>query len=151
MKLRDYRPDDFSRLCEIDRRCFRPALAYSRADMAAWLGRRGAVVIVAENARGTVAAFVLAETHARGRAHIVTVDVLPAYRGQGVGRQLMLECERRLRRAGARLARLETAVSNRAARKLYQSLGYTFVGRAARYYPGGEDAWVMEKSLHVRA
>jgi ribosomal-protein-alanine N-acetyltransferase len=158
MTFRDYRPADFERLCEIDRRCFDPRLAYSTREMRAILRHPRAVVIVAENRRGEVVAFVAAQRRAPGRgragagdlAWIVTLDVLPRYRRRGGGRELMRRCEERLAARGARVAFLETAVSNHAAQALYESLGYTFVKRLPRYYASGEDGWLMEKPL-VRA
>ncbi|HYM11440.1 MAG TPA: N-acetyltransferase [Bryobacterales bacterium] len=158
MTFRDYRPADFERLCEIDRCCFEPRVAYSAGEMRAILRHRRAVVIVAENSRGEVVAFVAAQRRAAGRARdgtgdaawIVTLDVLPRYRRRGVGRELMRRSEERLAAAGVRVAVLETAVSNRAAQALYESLGYTFVKRLPRYYASGEDGWRMEKRL-VRA
>jgi ribosomal protein S18 acetylase RimI-like enzyme len=141
-RLRDYRSEDFDELCRIDRLCFEREVAYTAEEMAAFLGAPGAVALVAEDARGRVAAFLVAH---RGR--IITVDVAPGRRRRGLGAALIRLCERRLRAAGARTVRLETAAGNRAAQALYESLGYTQVRRLARYYPTGEDAWVMEKSL----
>ena len=148
MQVRDYRPTDFHTLCLIDRQCFDRGTAYPAEEMAAVVERRGAVILVAENARGRVVAFVVGHKLRGGVGHIVTLDVLPRYRGRGLGRELMLDCEKRL---GAPHMRLEAAVGNRAAQKLYASLGYAVVGRRARYYPDGADAWLLEKTLHVRA
>jgi ribosomal-protein-alanine N-acetyltransferase len=154
MTFRDYRPADFERLIEIDGRCFSPQVAYSAGEMRAILRHPQAVVIVAENRRGNIVAFVAAQSRAPGRsrehAWIVTLDVLPRYRRRGLGHELMRRCEERLAAAGARNAFLETAVSNRAAQALYESLGYTLIKRLPRYYATGEDAWLMEKRL-VRA
>ncbi len=143
--LRDYRPADFPRLCQIDRRCFGPPLAYKAPDMAAFLRAPGAVTLVMEDSGRRVVAFLLAH-----RGHIITVDVLPGWRRRGLATALLSASERRLRAAGIRTLRLETAAANRAGQALYESLGYTRVRRLARYYPDGQDAWVMEKRL-VRA
>ena len=144
--LRDYQRADFARVCEIDRLCFEPGVAYSPAEMASILRRR-AVALVIEKAHDGIVGFLVAHKTGRNRAHIVTVDVLPGYRKQGIGRELILTCEEHLRAGGVKTVRLETAVSNKAAQALYESLGYTFVRRVARYYSNGEDAWVMEKHL----
>ncbi len=125
-------------------------MAYAAAEMRAIVGRPGAVTLVAENSRGEVVAFVAAHRLGGGRAHVITLDVMARYRGRGVGKRLMLACEDRLRAGGARTVRLETAVSNRAAQSLYGALGYTCIKRLARYYPDGQDGWLMEKKL-VRA
>ena len=102
--------------------------------------------MVAENDHRRIVGFLLADC-VKACGHIITVDVLRGYRGRGLGRKLMLRCHQRLRQLNARVIRLETAVSNRRARSLYQSLGYTCLERARRYYADGQDAWVMEKKL----
>jgi len=151
--LREYQRADFETLCEIDRRCFEQAIAYSASDMAAILGRRDSCTIVAQNTKGQVVGFIAAVRNGR-RGHIITLDVLPRYRKRGLGKRLILRCEELLRQAGVEVVGLETAVGNRAAQALYQSLGYTRVKRLRRYYGNGEDAWVMKKEWnqdHVRS
>ncbi len=150
LRVRDYAPGDFRRLCEIDRLCFEPRVAYRVREMASLLRRAEGITLVAENTRREVVAFVSAHHQRQGKGHIVTLDVLPGYRGRGLGRRLMRLCERRLVAAGVRTLRLETSVHNRAAQALYRSLGYTFLRRVPRYYPNGEDGWILEKTL-VRA
>ena len=144
MRVRDYRRSDLERLCEIDRRCFPPALVYTAGDMREIL-RPGAMALVAENDRGEAVGFAVALG-----GHIVTVDVLPRYRRRGIAGELLLDLERRLGSRGRRVVRLETAVGNRAAQALYLSLGYTCLGSLPRYYPDGQDALRMEKTLDVR-
>lgn len=146
MILREYRPSDFKKLCEADRLCFDPRLAYSPQEMAAMLEQPGALTIVAESLRGRIAAFVIAHKR-RARAHIVTLDVLPRWRRQGLGRRLMRRCEKELTAAGVTTIRLETAAGNTAAQALYEALGYTCVRRIRSYYATGEDAWLMQKAL----
>lgn len=146
MRFREYRPADFARLCEIDRLCFESRVAYSAREMRNILDAPGVNTVVAENRLGRIIAFAVMERDGR-RGRIVTLDVLPRYRRQGIGRELMRLCERRLWEAGARMMRLETAIGNRRAQALYRSLGYTCTKRIERYYANGEDAWVMEKQL----
>jgi ribosomal-protein-alanine N-acetyltransferase len=147
VRLRPYRPADLPPLCAIDTRCFEPAMAYSSRDMAEMLGRPAAVTLIAEASQGTLAGFVTAHLYRHGRAHLITLDVLPGWRRRGLGRRLLLACERRLRAVGARSVWLETALSNGPAQALYAALGYTRVRLLPRYYPNGEDAWQMSKAL----
>ena len=110
------------------------------------LDQPGALTIVAQTQRGGIAAFVLARRSGK-QAHIVTLDVLPRWRRKGLGRRLMRRCENTLKAAGARMVQLETAAGNSGAQALYEGLGYTCVRRLPRYYPTGEDAWLMRKAL----
>jgi len=147
--LREYQPSDLEKMCEADRLCFDPRVAYSRGEMSAFLSASGALAIVAEISRHGIAGFVIA--HRRGeRAHIITLDVLPRWRRLGLGRRLMRSCEAKLRNAGVSTIRLETAAGNTAAQSLYRGLGYTCVRRLRGYYVTGEDAWLMEKNLDKR-
>jgi ribosomal-protein-alanine N-acetyltransferase len=149
-RLRKYRPADLPELYDIDRRCFPPGIAYSPEEISQIVGRKDSVTLVAAAENGRIAGFVTAHLQRRGRAHLVTIDLLPAWRRRGVGRRLLLACQRRLRAAGAQTVWLETAVGNEAAQALYASLGYTRVRRLLRYYPNGEDAWLMRKELPNR-
>ncbi|MCL6638484.1 MAG: ribosomal protein S18-alanine N-acetyltransferase [Firmicutes bacterium] len=77
-------------------------------------------------------------------AHITNVAVHPGYRRQGVGRALMLEIMRYSALSGATRMTLEVRPSNGAARRLYQSLGFSERGLRRRYYTDtGEDAIIM--------
>ena len=146
LRLRGYRPADLVRLCEIDRQCFAAGIAFPPKEMAALAGWPSAVILLAEAGGGRVAGFVLAHRRA-AHAHLITLDVLPSWRRRGLGRRLLLACERRLRAAGASMVSLETAVNNAVAQSLYARLGYTRVRRLPGYYPNGEDAWRMKKEL----
>ena len=55
-------------------------------------------------------------------------------RGLGVGRALMEEARAHAIRTGAKRLTLETVVENRAARSLYESLGYVLADESARFY-----------------
>jgi ribosomal-protein-alanine N-acetyltransferase len=148
MILRDRRPADFPELCEIDRICFPPGIAYPPQDLAHWLRQRGSFVVVAEDERKQkLAGFVLGRKQRGSSGHIITIDILPEYRRSGLGSLLMEQAHERLRRMEARRVRLETAVDNASAVAFYQKLGYQAVGRIPQYYLDKIDAWVMSKEL----
>jgi ribosomal-protein-alanine N-acetyltransferase len=70
------------------------------------------------------------------------------HRRRGIARQLLLHALRLGHKAGARLAVLEVDRSNKAARLLYEGLGFVVVYRRPRYYPETrEDGLVMELSF----
>ena len=75
---------------------------------------------------------------------IATIGVHPEYRRKGIGKRLMVKCEQGL---DVPRIRLTLRPSNAPARTLYESMGYREVDRWKRYYRGGEDGLVMEKSL----
>jgi GNAT superfamily N-acetyltransferase len=64
------------------------------------------------------------------RAWIAGMGVLPPYRSQGLGSELLGEALRRLRAFGVRTVLLEVLVENRSARRCYEKAGFV----AARGY-----------------
>ncbi len=78
-----------------------------------------------------------------GVGWITTLGVLPAYRRQGIARALLADCEQQL---GLPRIKLSVRRSNQGAILLYESSGYRQTGVWPRYYNGGEDALVLEKS-----
>jgi ribosomal-protein-alanine N-acetyltransferase len=76
---------------------------------------------------------------------ITNLAVHPEYRRRSIGWQLLLHAFQLGHAAGARLAVLEVERSNRAARALYEKLGFMVVHKRPCYYPESrEDGLVME-------
>jgi [ribosomal protein S18]-alanine N-acetyltransferase len=81
------------------------------------------------------------------KGHIVSVAVLEAHRRFGLGRALMEEATKGMRERGCSEAYLEVRVSNEAALKLYENLGYIIAATHHGYYRDGESAYLMSKQL----
>jgi ribosomal-protein-alanine N-acetyltransferase len=85
-----------------------------------------------------------------GEAHLLNICVDPAYRGHGLGRHLLGRLVDIARWNGAERLFLEVRPSNPLAKTLYESVGFSEIGRRPRYYParnGREDAIVMALDL----
>jgi len=85
-----------------------------------------------------------------GEAHLLNICIDPAYRGQGLGRHLLRRMLDIARWNGAERLFLEVRPSNPLAKTLYESVGFSEIGRRPRYYPardGREDAIVMVLEL----
>ena len=143
--LRDYKPDDFDTLYEIDRACYEPGIAYSKRDLRAYLQFPGAACVLAETSREIVGFCISA--HQRTHGYIVTIDVLGQYRKSGIGSALLSAVERRLAANGVRELGLETATDNESAIAFWNKHGYRTLGVEKGYYPGGRDAFAMSKIL----
>lgn len=106
------------------------------------LAKEGGVFLVAEDGTGVqgyVGAWLIAD-----ELHIITVAVRPESRREGIGRKLVVECLLHGQEMGAKCATLEVRVSNDAAIKLYESLGFQDFGRRKGYYTDNkEDAEIM--------
>jgi [ribosomal protein S18]-alanine N-acetyltransferase len=145
IRIREYRADDFGTLCEIDRACYEPVIAYSRRTMRAYLNQPGADCVVAES-RGHIVGFCIT-VRRLGEGYIVTIDVLEEFRKKRVGTALLAEAERRLAAKGVRAIALDTATDNFSAISFWQNHGYRKIGVRKGYYPNGSDAFAMTKSL----
>jgi len=77
-------------------------------------------------------------------AHITTIGVDPALRGQGLGELLLMDLFDEAMRRGATWVTLEVRVTNAPAQNLYRKYGFTIEGRRPRYYSdNNEDAFIM--------
>jgi ribosomal protein S18 acetylase RimI-like enzyme len=148
-QLRDFRPQDFETLWQIDQLCYEPLIAYSRRDLRAFLNARGAECVVAEK-HGEIIGFCITAQQ-EIQAYIVTIDVLNAYRRHGVGTALLQEVERRAAANGAQTMALDTGTNNSPAIAFWEKHGYRKIGVREGYYPNGTDAFAMIKSLAKKA
>ncbi len=146
MKIRLFRSADLPTLYEIDRACFPPGVSYSKREIAGFVSRRAAQTWVAEDA-GHIVGFLIAGRESQEVGHIVTIDVIAEYRGQGVGRTLMDAAERWAAGLGLRMIVLETAEDNIAAQRFYEAHGYFKTERIPGYYADGTAAWLMAKTI----
>ncbi len=154
LKVRPLRGKDldryFDRLWRLDQQCFAPGIAYSRRELARFMGPDTALTWVAEN--GGVAGFMVvdqdkSEDGKPSRAHIITIDVAGSHRRTGVGSRLLAAAEKHLRTLGCRTLLLETAADNQAAITFYRKHGFRLVKTIPRYYLNSIDALLMAKRL----
>jgi ribosomal protein S18 acetylase RimI-like enzyme len=143
--LRPCRSSDFETLFTIDQSCFAKTIAYGRGELKRYLNSDGAYCIVAEFS-GTIAGFILTQRSAE-LAHIITLDVLEAYRRQSVGSSLLDAAEREAASRGVTLMYLETATTNKAAIALWKSRGYRETGTIENFYGRAQHAFEMQKLL----
>jgi len=128
-------------LAAIHRTGFPPREAWSSDAIALQLVMPGTFGLV-EHQGGMLLARLAAD-----EAEVLTLAVLPELRDQGLGRALLQAAMAEARRRGAVSMTLEVAVNNVAARGLYDSAGFTQVGRRKRYYADGADALVLRAAL----
>jgi len=150
LHIRESRPEEFDELWRIDQRCFTFGIAYSRQELAQYMGICGAFTLVAEAVEkdsAGIAGFVLATPDRRGTGHIITIDVLAEARHRGLGSQLLEAAEARLGQHGCTRVLLEVAVDNAAAIAFYKRHRYAVLKTLPRYYLGTLDALLMGKVL----
>jgi ribosomal-protein-alanine N-acetyltransferase len=116
--LRPLAADDLAAMTALDARCFDPGWNYPAEVMADSLLTPGAHALGFFHGPALVG-FVLWV-----RGEIVTLDVAPEHRRQGLGRRLMQAALRAIRQSGRRRAALDVDRDNAAAIALYRTLGF---------------------------
>jgi purine-nucleoside phosphorylase len=137
---------DIPELLRMERECFE--CPWDEGDLETCIGRGGSSPVRTWLARiaGSTAGSVTAALDADG-VHLVSLGVSEGFRREGLGSFLTGVAEGWGARLGARVCRLEHRISSLPAGALYSSLGYSPVGISWRYYPDGESARIMERSL----
>lgn len=116
----------------LDRRCFGESWPHLEANEVLWTLKDAAA------ARWAIIS-------GCGEAELLRIAVHPDVRRNGLGRQLLRACTEALRAERYTVLRLEVRESNIAARALYESEGWRFIGLRKAYYKDGEDASVYRK------
>jgi ribosomal protein S18 acetylase RimI-like enzyme len=147
---RPYAAADFEALYALEAACFEPAFRFSRRYMRSLLAAPNTVVRLVGQG-GELSGFGIA-TWTRHRsliaAYIETLEVSPAARRGGLGRELLAAMEEAVRQAGAVVAGLHVDALNAAAIGLYERAGYVCQGRKENFYPQNRAALIYTKDLH---
>jgi ribosomal-protein-alanine N-acetyltransferase len=142
---------DLDALAAIDALCFPPGIAYPREEIAFLLLNPTVIILVAE-CSGVIVGLAALERRRRTRkaaryGELVTIEVLPEFRGESIGAALYRTLETRLCEWGGSNIHLHVSVENADAVAFYQRLGFRVIDRVPNYYLRRIDAWQMEKDL----
>jgi ribosomal protein S18 acetylase RimI-like enzyme len=136
---------------DLSRRVFRRYGPYDEI-LPHWFTSGLSMTVLAETRRGPMGFAMMArtadQTDRAGAAEIMAIAVEPARQGQGVGRALMEALESKAREASIGRLILHTATDNMAAKALFSILGFRVVGIRKGFYPQGQDALMMSKTLN---
>jgi ribosomal-protein-alanine N-acetyltransferase len=80
-------------------------------------------------------------------ADLLTIAILPDFRGQGLAQEMLVELESWAKAKGATEVILEVDTKNENAIRLYKFAHYEEISTRANYYGLGVDALVMRKEL----
>ncbi len=152
--LRTFRPDDLSAVMEINRVClpenYSPYFfmevykSCPEAFIVAEVNRKvvGYIMCRMEFGFSDVRRFRMVR-----KGHVVSVAVLPEYRRQGMGRELVTASLKALELHGAEECFLEVRTVNEEAVRLYKQMGFETVRSVSHYYHDGADAYLMSARL----
>ena len=97
----------------------------------------------------TVAGYVGSQT-VMGETDMMNIAVHPEYRRQGIAQLLVDALVSDLKTMGSRCLTLEVRASNEPAKKLYEKLGFSLIGKRPRYYHNPrEDALILRKEWEI--
>lgn len=136
-------PDSAGKMAQVHSVCFQPF--WSEREIAAMMHMPTTIGLLARY--GDVAVGMALYRVAAGEAELLTIGVVPAQRGQGVGAQILARGETEAAVRGAERLFLEVSTLNTSAKSLYVRTGYSQIGQRRAYYPDGSDALVLEKAL----
>lgn len=133
-------------IAQLEKRCFSDP--WSEKSIASELENPLSVWLVAVDG-GRLIGYVGSQT-VLGETDMMNLAVAPEARRQGTGRALVLALVDALTEKGSHSLMLEVRVSNTPAQKLYESLGFSQVGRRPKYYVNPrEDALILRKEWSV--
>lgn len=147
MRFREYTRGDLAAMFALDEVCFAEPFRFSERSMRHFAEARNALTVIGEEeATGAIAGFCIAHVESRV-AYIVTLDVRPGFRRQGLARSMMARVEEKARAAGCGEMELHVSVENAAAVEFYEREGWERLARVKRFYGAGGDAWMYRKGL----
>ena len=149
MQYRLYQPGDFPALYAVEELCFEPPVRFSRVYMRQLIESPNSATWIAEEDANLIGFSIVdwPSGESESSAYIQTIEVHPAFRGHGIGAELLIRAEESARAAGAQAIWLHVDIENVAAIRLYESRGYARQGREEHYYARHRAALVYAKLL----
>jgi ribosomal protein S18 acetylase RimI-like enzyme len=147
VRIRRALPSDRAFLAALAHTAFSDFDPRAREHTLASVTAAGAVTLVALRGDQPVGFGVL--EFRRGDAALQAIAVEARERGRGVGGRLMHAVEHAARKQGAAALRLCTAQANVEALALFIKHGFRIERRMPRFYPNGQDACMLGKSVLV--
>lgn len=143
LKNRSIISADAPRLTELDKICFPPDVAYETAYFIELIESSSIQGILLEDDNDFLVGFILWSRWKRGVGHLITIDIEPDFRKQGIGRMLMAQMDQDCRNLEATGIMLEVSVTNSGAMEFYRKLGYHEVALLDDYYGKDRHAHLM--------
>jgi ribosomal protein S18 acetylase RimI-like enzyme len=149
--LRKIELNDLNRIVELEQICFGKYLAYNPKQLR-YLIKKANSYCLAEVDNDFIRGFIIVlYKNGSGVAGIETLNVDPIFRGNGIGRKLLITAEKEMYARAIRKIRLEVSTGNIPAIALYEKSGFRKASILKNYYKnlyfGTNDAFRMIKEL----
>lgn len=151
MIFRRYSADDFPALYSVEERCFEPRFRFGRGYMMHLIKTSSSATWIAEE-DGVMAGFAIVAWNRSLRdnsGYLQTIEVLPEYRGRGIGEKLLSLAEVSVLTASSDTISLHVDAANDLAIRLYERCGYRRRGRKENFYARGRAALLYVKQLEA--
>jgi len=142
---------DIERIAEIEKKCFKDHLGYSKKQLAYLITKANSTCLV-ETENSIIRGFIII-LYRRGTrvAGVETVDVDPVFQNQNIGIKLLEAAEKDMKKHYIKKARLEVSTKNIPAIRLYEKAGFKKIEIIKNYYildhDGSRDVFRMVKEL----
>lgn len=135
---------DMQGLMSVEEDCF-GIERFSPQVVRAFIERDNAFIVVGVEEKDIVGSAMAMYSEEAGEGKIASIAVVRRLRGQGIGAQLLEECENVFRAHGLTRYSLEVETNNEPAISLYNTRGYQTKGLINDFYAPGRHAYCMEK------
>lgn len=144
--IRAMSSSDIEKVNEIEQVCFK--IPWSKDEFRCLLNFTDTIAVVCEKGEEIVGygIGILFNSY----LHIANLAVKPTYRRRGIGSKLISYVLNHACKKHKEFATLEVRVNNQAGINLYKKLGFKDKGIKESYYPDGESAIIMKKSLVLK-
>ena len=143
MTLRAWKKEDLGKIAELEKVCFSDPWSVEEFESSFSLPFFQGVLVEDE---GKIVAYACAVVVFED-GDIANVAVSPQYRKQGLGKAMLVELEAQAKAKGCERLFLEVREFNSPAIGLYSGFGFEKISLRKHYYPDGENAIVMQKTL----
>jgi|Deesub1362B_J571_1020462.scaffolds.fasta_scaffold00355_17 ribosomal-protein-alanine N-acetyltransferase len=149
VQIREMEVSDLKQVLRIECNSF--SIPWSESCFLSELNNPHSILLVATREDREVLGYICA-SHVAEVAEIKDIAVREDIRRRGIGKALLKSALERLKTLGCKEVFLEVRVSNIAARRLYEAMGFKMVGLRRQYYVRPEeDAIIMKKTLFYSA
>lgn len=145
--VRTAHPDDLPKLLRLEEECF-DVDRLSKRSFKRWLIHKECLFMVCEHDEQIIAYILVIMVRGTGLARLYSMAVAPKWRQQGIASNLLTRVEKQVRDDGKLYLRLEVALDNQPAIRLYEKFEYKQFGLFKDYYADHQDALRMEKCIH---
>jgi ribosomal protein S18 acetylase RimI-like enzyme len=151
LTLRKANPRDLPFIVELSEQVFSAYGPYHEI-ITRWASFPHSITVVVEEkgqSRGFAMINPILEARDKAKAELLAIAVSPQYQRRGIGKRLLGYMEDLARTFGIEEMDIHTAAINEAAHRFFAKNGFVQRGSVGRYYPLGQKALEMSKTLSI--